>query len=343
MLQPRRTRVRRPAARKPARTQAVPGVVRAAFAPAPPAASSALPEPRARLARAHRLGHRVAPARVAAGGAPRHHLQRILDIEKGQYADTYYSGEDLPPKLAIPKKAKALETEIVDKLKSWADDGENTWTFANWPAAIKKAHEVVLEEQESGSDEELEIVELDEESEVTSLELPKSTLDLNDVRTLYFSEDGAFANDEGEALSTQQAKMLVQSLKLTHLYDGHGPGLTTETLRSKALTEGVSGKWSTDLDAMRVVAHVYELIASETITPSSGFKVFDLPENTGSVNYRRRVVEGEKVLFQPPASKGKVGFKKQTMGKKNKKTYYSVKTVFPYPQKVDDEGTLLGY
>lgn len=294
--------------------------------------------------------------------------QRVLDIQSGKDSGTFDQAGDLPKNLTFPKRLNGVRHQILKVLGDWADLKGETKTFKNWAVAIEVAakegekpvakssveeHKVKREEQkkervgeeESSSGREGYVSDEgydSEEDEVISLNLPESTQDLSRTRALYFTDEGDFATEEGEALSRSKALQLANSLALSHIYQGHGPDIGDHTLRSMALTSGVSGKWSTDFDAIMAVVLAYREIALGRIEPSADFKIFNIGPLANSVNYRRRGKEGEYVLFPAPATKAKVGFKKQSLGK-GKGHYYSLKTVFPYPQKVDDDGNLLGY
>jgi hypothetical protein len=287
--------------------------------------------------------------------------QRILEIETGKDNGTFDSAGDLPKKLTIPKRLGDVREKVLTILGGWADLKEETKTFKNWPLAIdaageeatrpvvkekpkkeehKKEH-VDKEESSSGEDQISDVEPERGEVELRSLDLPESTLDITKTKTLYFTDKGDFADEEGERLSRSKALQLANSLSLSHVYQGHGPDITDESLRSSALTSGVSGKWSTDFDAISAVVAAYQEIALGNIVPGPEFKIIDTGA-LNSVNYRRRGPEGKYVLFPSQASKAKVGFKKQSLGK-GAGHYYSLKTVFPFPEKVDDTGALLGY
>jgi len=270
------------------------------------------------------------------GGAPfsphsNSPIQRVLDVTV-DYLDTEDS--DLTLENASPALNTALnkdnykdhKAELLVVLNGWKNDNDFDTEFQHWGAALYQAKQSLD-------------IEAPEEVALDRLDIPKKPTDAADTTTLYFTAEGEFSSDTGEKLSGAAVNMLIQSLVLTHIYDGHGPGMTDEALRSKCLTEGVSGKWETDFDAMKAVAEVYRLIGGGTITPSSGFKLFDTA-GINSENYRKRTKDTVDMAYAVPASKAKCGFKKHTGDAGD---YYTLKTVFPYPEKVNDDGVAQGY
>lgn len=260
-------------------------------------------------------------------------VQRVLDVTAG---DFYFDTEDAdltldnaPPALVTALNKANYKDHKVDLLRvlnAWKNDDSFEDEFQHWGAAVYQA-------KQSLDVDVPEVVALD------SIDIPKKPTDAADTKTLYFTAEGKFSNEEGEKLSGAAVNMLTQSLVLTHVYDGHGPGMTDEALRSKCLTEGVSGKWATDFDAMKAVAEVYRLIGTGAITPSSGFKLFDTA-GINSLNLRKRTKDETDMAYPVPASKAKCGFKKHTGDTGD---YYTLKTVFPYPEKVNDDGAAEGY
>lgn len=258
-------------------------------------------------------------------------LQRVLDVKGEDYLDTEEDDLTLDNassslKAALNKQNyKDHKDDLLKVLNGWKNDDDFETEFQHWAAALYEAKKS------------LDLVP--KEKPLDSLQIPKKPTDATDTTTLYFTAEGAFSNDRGEKLSGYVVGMLIQSLVLTHVYAGHGPGLEDEALRSKCLTEGVSGKWATDFDAMKAVAEVYRLIGTGGITPSAEFKLFDTA-GINSVNYRKRNKDSVDVAYAAPASKAKCGFKKHTgdLGE-----YYTLKTVFPFPEKVNDDGVAQGY
>ncbi|PTT89852.1 hypothetical protein DBR42_07080 [Pelomonas sp. HMWF004] len=294
-------------------------------------------------------------------------IQRVLDISSGKDKGYFSSSAELP-KLALPAKAsEKLRRAMQARIQRWADANEKDGvkSFKNWVEALKAARQEAEEELASIDEktvapsedkassstaiderdlreEEADSLSDEEEDEPIALKIPLSTQELSKTRELFFTEEGHFANEDGRKMSASAVNGLLGSLKLKHIYAGHGPALTDDTLRSSAMTQGVSGKWLTDFDAMMAVAMAYSQIVAKAITPGEHFKIMHIGPMANSLNYRYREVRGEMVLVNVPASKAKVGFKKQSLGK-GKGDYYSLKTVFPYPEKVDADGNPRGY
>jgi hypothetical protein len=294
-------------------------------------------------------------------------VQRVLDISGGKDSGYFGKSADLP-KLALPSKApEAVRKAMQARIEQWADaeEKDGVKSYKTWPEALQAARKEVEGELASRAEktvrpskgeassntafgerdereEEAQDLSDEEEDEPISLKIPLSTRDLGTTQELYFTEEGHFANEDGRKMSAGNVNSLVGSLKLTHIYAGHGPALTDGALRSAAMTQGVSGKWLTDFDAMMAVAMAYRAIGSGAITPSPDFKIMNIGPMANSLNYRYRNVKGEMKVVEVPASKAKVGFKKQSLGK-GKDDYYSLKTVFPFPEKVDADGNPGGY
>ena len=150
-------------------------------------------------------------------------------------------------------------------------------------------------------------------------------------QNLVFTPQGMFADDQGAKLGRMQVNGKLGQLGWTHIYAGHGPQLTTETLESMAKTKGVSGKWNSDLVVLETVEEVGRLVGNGTIVPGPNFKIFPIQRQT-SLNFRK-TKDGDVQEFD--AGQAKVGFKKQDDDS------YALKTLFPYPDRssttVDEE------
>jgi hypothetical protein len=271
-------------------------------------------------------------------------VRRVLDIENDL---TYETIDALPKGVAVPKRARGREAELIRQLDAWAreprQDGKPTHVFPNWIVAL----DAVLKELDAAPTRATLPVNTPTAAPkektykrrqyTVADDITSTTVKKSEPRTIWFTADGSFSDSTGKRLSKPEREGLTDRLQWKHIYQGHGPQMTEEQVKQMSASvdandpNGVAGKWMSDAVVLKMVKRVHAEVAAGTVVPGRAFNTFPIPRDA-SLNYRFK----DGWFYKLEATEGVVAFHK-AVGEGDR---WSIRTMYPRPPLLKDLGDL---